>query len=142
MSPFKNPPSSNREKSTTISGATSNLVNAVIGTGIVGMPYTIKETGLVAGVDAGKISLFGTFSQSSNASSGNPPSPPLGCKSPQLKSPPPAAGHKVDDDDDDDEDDDDHKEFPDEDDDEDDNEEDGRGGGYGSDGGGKGKRRY
>ena len=45
----KDPPSSNREKSTTISGATSNLVNAVIGAGIVGMPYAIKETGLVAG---------------------------------------------------------------------------------------------
>ena len=29
------------------------------------------------------------------------PSPPLGCKSPRLKSPPPAAVHKVDDDDDD-----------------------------------------
>ena len=27
------------------------------------------------------------------------PSPPLGCKSPRLKSPPPAAVHKVDDDD-------------------------------------------
>ena len=86
-----------------------------------------------AEVDAGKISLFGTFSQSSNASSGNPPSPPLGCKSPQLKSPPLAAGHKVDDDDDDDEDDDDREEFPDQDDDE----EDDRGGGCGSDGGGK-----
>ena len=38
-----------KEKSTTIAGATSNLVNAVIGAGIVGMPYAIKETGLVAG---------------------------------------------------------------------------------------------
>ncbi len=38
-----------KEKSTTIAGATSNLVNAVIGAGIVGMPYAIRETGLVAG---------------------------------------------------------------------------------------------
>ena len=45
----KDPPSASREKSTTIIGATSNLVNAVIGAGIVGMPYAIKETGLVAG---------------------------------------------------------------------------------------------
>jgi amino acid permease len=45
----KDPPSANKEKSTTIAGATSNLVNAVIGAGIVGMPYAIKETGLVAG---------------------------------------------------------------------------------------------
>ena len=70
------------------------------------------------------------------------PSPPSGCKSPRLKSPPPAAVHKVDDDDDDDDDDDeddnDREEFPDQDDDEEDN----RGGGYGSDGGGKWKRRY
>jgi hypothetical protein len=75
-----------------------------------------------AEVDAGQISLIGTFSQSSNASNGNPPSPPPRRKSPRLKSPPPAAGHKVDEDDDNDNNDDgDGSEFPDEDDDKEDN---------------------
>jgi hypothetical protein len=95
-----------------------------------------------AEVDAGKMNLFGAFSQSSNESDG-PPSPPPRRKSPRLKSPPPAAGHRVDDDgDDDDADDDDSNggsEFPDED---NDQEDDDGGGGYGSDGGGKQKRRY
>ena len=54
-----------------------------------------------AEVDTGQISLFGAFSQSSNASDG-PPSPPPRRKSSRLKSPPPAAGHRVNDDDDDD----------------------------------------
>jgi len=33
-----------------VAGATSNLVNGIIGAGIVGIPFAIKETGLVAGV--------------------------------------------------------------------------------------------
>ena len=91
-----------------------------------------------AEVNAGQISLFGAFSQSSNVSDG-PPSPPPRHKSPRLKSPPPAAGHRVNDDDDDD--DSGGSEFPDEDD--NDQEDNDGGGGYGSDGGGgKRKRRY
>jgi hypothetical protein len=91
-----------------------------------------------AEVDAGQISLFGALSQSSNANDG-PSSPPPRCKSPRLKSRPPAAGHRVDEDEDDD-----SggigSEFPDEDDNyQEDND---GGGGYGSDGGGKWKRRY
>jgi hypothetical protein len=45
-----------------------------------------------AEVNAGQISLVGAFSQSSNASNGNPPSPSPRRKSPRLTSPPPAAG--------------------------------------------------
>jgi sodium-coupled neutral amino acid transporter 11 len=33
-----------------IGGACSNLVNSVVGAGIIGIPYALKETGLVAGV--------------------------------------------------------------------------------------------
>ncbi len=92
-----------------------------------------------AEVDAGQISLFVAFSQSSNTSDG-PPSPPPQCKSQQLKSQPPAAGHRVDEDDND------NSggsgsEFSDKDNnDQEDN--DGGGGYYGSDGGGKRKQRY
>ena len=43
------PSETSKEKSANIAGAASNLVNAVIGAGILGMPYAIKETGLVAG---------------------------------------------------------------------------------------------
>ena len=43
------PSATKKEELSNILGATSNLVNAVIGAGIVGMPYAIKETGLVAG---------------------------------------------------------------------------------------------
>ncbi|KAL7532832.1 hypothetical protein ACHAXR_005742 [Thalassiosira sp. AJA248-18] len=39
-----------KEHKSTVAGATSNLVNAIIGAGIVGIPFAIKETGLVAGV--------------------------------------------------------------------------------------------
>ena len=89
-----------------------------------------------AEVDTGQISLFGAFSQSSNASDG-PPGPPPRRKSSRLRSPPPAAGHRVDEDDDDDSG---GSEFPDEyDNDQEDND---GGGGYGSDGGGKQKSRY
>jgi sodium-coupled neutral amino acid transporter 11 len=38
------------EHKSSISGATSNLVNAIIGAGIVGIPFAIRETGLIAGV--------------------------------------------------------------------------------------------
>jgi hypothetical protein len=91
-----------------------------------------------AEVDTGQISLFGAFSQGSNASDG-PPSPPPRRKSPRHNTPPPAAaagGHRVDEDDDDDSG---GSEFPDEDD-SGDQDDDGGGGGRGSDGGGKRKR--
>lgn len=39
-----------KEHKSTVAGATSNLVNAIIGAGIVGIPFAFKETGLVAGV--------------------------------------------------------------------------------------------
>jgi solute carrier family 38 (sodium-coupled neutral amino acid transporter), member 11 len=42
--------SKTKEKKSTVAGATSNLVNAIIGAGIVGIPYAIKECGLVAGI--------------------------------------------------------------------------------------------
>ncbi len=64
-----------------------------------------------AEVNAGQISLFGAFSQSSHGSSGNPPSPPPRRKSPQRNSI--NCVHKVNDNDDDDDDDD--EQFPDED---------------------------
>ena len=35
---------------TTINGATANQINAVIGAGIVGIPYAIRQTGLLAGI--------------------------------------------------------------------------------------------
>jgi sodium-coupled neutral amino acid transporter 11 len=38
-----------KEHKSSIVGATSNLVNAIIGAGIVGIPFAIRETGLVAG---------------------------------------------------------------------------------------------
>ena len=46
----KDPPPTAQEHKSTIAGATSNLVNAIIGAGIVGIPFAIKETGLVAGI--------------------------------------------------------------------------------------------
>ena len=46
----KEPPTSAKEHKSTVAGATSNLVNAIIGAGIVGIPFAIKETGLIAGV--------------------------------------------------------------------------------------------
>ena len=39
-----------KEHKSGVNGATSNLINAIIGAGIVGIPFAIKETGLVAGV--------------------------------------------------------------------------------------------
>lgn len=39
-----------KEHKSTVAGATSNLVNALIGAGIVGIPFAFKHTGLVAGV--------------------------------------------------------------------------------------------
>lgn len=40
----------NNGAASTILGASSNLVNAIIGAGIVGIPFAIKEAGLVAGI--------------------------------------------------------------------------------------------
>ena len=95
-----------------------------------------------AKVNKGQMSLFGSFSQGSPGSSGNPPSPPPRRKSPRL-SPPvaAAAGHRVDEEDDDN----DNERFGSSEDDDDDDDGGGEGeggGGYGSDGGGKRKRRY
>eukprot|EP00804_Cyclotella_cryptica_P024898 CCRYP_011805-RA/>CCRYP_011805-RA protein AED:0.38 eAED:0.38 QI:280/1/1/1/1/1/3/367/619 len=39
-----------KEHKSSVAGATSNLVNAIIGAGIVGIPFAIKETGLLAGI--------------------------------------------------------------------------------------------
>jgi hypothetical protein len=78
-----------------------------------------------AEADAGQISLFGSFSQSSHESSGNPPSLPLQCKkSPQRNSS--NRGHEVDDDE--------EEQFPED----EDNDADDGGGGRG---GGDGKRK-
>ena len=33
-----------------ISGASSNLVNSIVGAGIIGIPFAFKQSGLVAGV--------------------------------------------------------------------------------------------
>lgn len=38
------------KKKSDISGACSNLVNSIVGAGIVGIPFAIKEAGFVAGV--------------------------------------------------------------------------------------------
>jgi sodium-coupled neutral amino acid transporter 11 len=51
------PPSINRnpqptvepEHKSTLVGCTANLITAIVGAGIVGIPYAMKETGLVAG---------------------------------------------------------------------------------------------
>jgi aminopeptidase N len=51
---------------------------------IVQVKRAMERAATEAEVDAGQISLFGTFSQSSNVSDG-PPSPPPQRKSPRLK---------------------------------------------------------
>lgn len=38
------------KKKSEIAGACSNLVNSIVGAGIVGIPFAIKEAGFVAGV--------------------------------------------------------------------------------------------
>eukprot|EP00571_Detonula_confervacea_P008062 CAMPEP_0172316770 /NCGR_PEP_ID=MMETSP1058-20130122/29437_1 /TAXON_ID=83371 /ORGANISM="Detonula confervacea, Strain CCMP 353" /LENGTH=648 /DNA_ID=CAMNT_0013031175 /DNA_START=281 /DNA_END=2224 /DNA_ORIENTATION=- len=43
-------PLEDREKKTSLLGAYANLCNVTIGAGIVGLPYAIKQTGLIAGV--------------------------------------------------------------------------------------------
>jgi len=100
---------------------------------IVKVKKTKEHVETEAVVNAGQMSLFGAFSQSSHGSSGNPPSPP-----PQRKrSDSSNRGHEVDDDD--------------EDGDDKDEDDDGgggggsggrRGGGYGGRGGGKRKRGH
>jgi len=37
-------------KKSGIAGSSSNLVNSIVGAGIIGVPYALKESGLVAGV--------------------------------------------------------------------------------------------
>lgn len=38
------------KKKSGIFGASSNLVNSIVGAGIIGIPYALKQSGLVAGV--------------------------------------------------------------------------------------------
>jgi sodium-coupled neutral amino acid transporter 11 len=38
------------KKTSNISGACSNLVNSIVGAGIIGIPYALKESGLVSGI--------------------------------------------------------------------------------------------
>lgn len=38
------------EHKSTLVGCTSNLITAIVGAGIIGIPYAMKETGLVAGI--------------------------------------------------------------------------------------------
>jgi len=38
------------EHKSTLMGCTANLITAILGAGIIGIPYAMKETGLVAGV--------------------------------------------------------------------------------------------
>jgi hypothetical protein len=38
------------QKKSGIGGASANLVNSIVGAGIIGIPYALKESGLVAGV--------------------------------------------------------------------------------------------
>jgi solute carrier family 38 (sodium-coupled neutral amino acid transporter), member 11 len=37
------------KKKSDIFGASSNLVNSIVGAGIIGMPYAMKQSGLIAG---------------------------------------------------------------------------------------------
>jgi sodium-coupled neutral amino acid transporter 11 len=38
------------KKKSDIFGASSNLVNSIVGAGIIGMPYAMKQSGLIAGI--------------------------------------------------------------------------------------------
>lgn len=38
------------KKKSGIFGASSNLINSIVGAGIIGIPYALKQSGLVAGV--------------------------------------------------------------------------------------------
>lgn len=38
------------KKKSDIGGACSNLVNSIVGAGIIGIPFALKESGLVAGI--------------------------------------------------------------------------------------------
>lgn len=38
------------ENESSVLGATANLINAIVGSGIVGIPYAIQQAGLVAGI--------------------------------------------------------------------------------------------
>jgi hypothetical protein len=112
------------------SGRRNHQCNSVL---IVKVKKTKEHAETEAVVDAGQISLFGAFSQSSHGSSGNPPSPP-----PQPKrSDSSNCGHEVNDD---------NEDVNDEDDDDDGGGGGGsggrRGGGYGGGRGGKRKRGH
>jgi hypothetical protein len=39
-----------QEHKSTILGCSANLINAIVGSGIVGLPYAMKQAGLVAGI--------------------------------------------------------------------------------------------
>ena len=39
-----------KEHKSTIGGCTANVINAIVGAGIVGLPYAIKQTGFIAGI--------------------------------------------------------------------------------------------
>ncbi|CAJ1954658.1 unnamed protein product [Cylindrotheca closterium] len=43
-------PKGEEEKKSSIAGCTANIINAIIGAGIVGLPYAIKQAGFVAGI--------------------------------------------------------------------------------------------
>lgn len=42
--------STTEEHKSTIEGCTANIINAIVGAGIVGLPYAIQQTGFVAGI--------------------------------------------------------------------------------------------
>lgn len=46
----KTPTLSLPKKKSSILGASSNLVNSIVGAGIIGIPYAIRMTGLISGV--------------------------------------------------------------------------------------------
>eukprot|EP00586_Coscinodiscus_wailesii_P022959 CAMPEP_0172502652 /NCGR_PEP_ID=MMETSP1066-20121228/161688_1 /TAXON_ID=671091 /ORGANISM="Coscinodiscus wailesii, Strain CCMP2513" /LENGTH=82 /DNA_ID=CAMNT_0013277979 /DNA_START=11 /DNA_END=255 /DNA_ORIENTATION=- len=47
--PFTPPSPNQDQQKSSIVGATSNLLNVIIGAGIIGLPYAIKQSGIVAG---------------------------------------------------------------------------------------------
>ena len=113
-------------------GRKNRQCNSVV---IVQAKKAKERAEMEAEVTAEQISLFGTFSQSSHGSSGNPPSPPPRRKSQQRNNNNNNRGHEVDDDDK-------REQFPEEDDEDADDGGGGRrGGGYSGDGGGGGKHK-
>jgi sodium-coupled neutral amino acid transporter 11 len=43
-------PADEEEKKSTVMGCSANLINAIVGSGIVGLPYAIQQAGFVAGI--------------------------------------------------------------------------------------------